>query len=198
MHFAGSVRRISAGILTSGRSIRTMSWRSPRQPGGGPHVRGSPVRGYNGPIMNATVVRPAPSSPATSGTPGPRAQCPAEPDREGARPVRDRSGRGEEDDLRGRLFALQEDREIGARRRSDREEQRPADRAVRHRQDAHLRDAVTHAGRAVRHRRGDLARADALRQRGDRRDPAAADRQGRRRPRPAPSKASSSSTRSTS
>ncbi len=68
---------------------------------------------------------------------------------------------------------------VRAGRRAGGQEQRAADRPLGNRQDAAVRDALEDPRRSVRHRRSDLARADPVRQRRDRGDPAAAGRQGR-------------------
>ena len=83
------------------------------------------------------------------------------------------------------------------RRRRARQEQHPAARPDRLRQDAARADARPHPEGAVRHRRRDHAHRGRLRRRGRREHPAQAHHRGRLRHRSAPRSASSTSTRST-
>ena len=93
-------------------------------------------------------------------------------DQERPRRVRDRPGAGQEDPVRRRLQPLQATREpVGRLRqegRRDLQEQHPADRADRLRQDAARRDAGAAAERAVHHRRRHHADRGGLRGRGRR------------------------------
>ena len=110
------------------------------------------------------------------------------PDQGRPRPVRDQPGAGQEGPLRGGLQPLQagQRRPPGRRGRAP-EVERAARRPDRQRQDAPRPDPRPRAGRAVLHRRRDVAHGGRLRRRGRREHPAAADpgRRLRRRPGPA-------------